>query len=38
MSDSRIEQFDKAVKMRKEATDAFGDYWLDYSLYTIFEF
>lgn len=38
MSDSRIELFDKAVKLRKESTKAFADNWLDYSLYTTFEF
>lgn len=38
MSDSRIELFDKAVKLRKESTKAFVDNWLDYSLYTTFEF
>lgn len=38
MADKRIEQFDKAVKMRKESTDALIDYWTDFSLYTSLEF
>ena len=38
MSDPRIIQFDKAVKLRKESTDAFLDYWRDHALYTSLEY
>ncbi|MEH7307562.1 CBO0543 family protein, partial [Neobacillus drentensis] len=38
MSDPRIVQFDKAVKLRKESTDAFLDYWRDHALYASLEY
>ena len=38
LSDPRIIQFDKAVKLRKESTDAFLDYWRDHALYTSLEY
>ncbi len=38
MSDPRIIQFDKAVKLRKESTDAIVDYWRDHALYTSLEY
>jgi hypothetical protein len=38
MLDPRINQFDKAVRLRKESTDAIVDYWKDYSLYLSLEY
>ncbi|MEH7073642.1 hypothetical protein [Neobacillus drentensis] len=38
MSDPRIVQFDKAVKLRKESTDAMLDYWKDHALYSSLEY
>jgi hypothetical protein len=38
LEDNRIEQFDKIVKMVKEARKALVDYWTDYSLYASFEY
>lgn len=36
--DSRIVQFDKAAKLRKESTDAIVKYWRDFELYSSFEY
>jgi hypothetical protein len=36
--DSRLEQLDKAVKLRKESADILLDYWSRYSIFTTFEF
>lgn len=36
--ESRMNQFDKAVRMRKESTEAILDYWKDFSIFTTFEF
>ncbi|MCM3116074.1 hypothetical protein M3610_12285 [Neobacillus sp. MER 74] len=38
LSDPRIIQFDKAVKLREESTNAFIDYWRDHALYTSLEY
>ncbi|MBM7663296.1 hypothetical protein JOC85_004168 [Bacillus mesophilus] len=38
MLDSRIDQFDQIVKMRKDSTEALMDYWIDFSLYTTLEY
>ena len=38
MLDPRINQFDKAVRLRKESTEAIVDYWKDYSLYLSLEY
>jgi hypothetical protein len=34
----RIEEFDRLVKMGKEGQNALNEYWLEYSLYTSFEY
>lgn len=34
----RISDFDKAVKIREESTEAFVDYWKEYSLFLSFEY
>ncbi|MBT2709876.1 hypothetical protein [Bacillus sp. ISL-47] len=38
MEKQRIEQFDNIVKMGKEGQKALNEYWLDYFLYTSFEY
>lgn len=38
LSDPRIIQFDKAVKLREESTKAFIDYWRDHTLYFSLEY
>lgn len=38
LSDSRIEKFDKTVKMKNEATDALTDYWHEFLLYFSLEY
>lgn len=38
MFDARIEQFNSAVRMRKESTEIMIDYWKDFSIYTSFEY
>ena len=38
LEDNRIEQFDKIAKSIKEARKDLVDYWMDYSLYTSFEY
>jgi hypothetical protein len=38
LENNRIEQFDKIVKSIKEARKDFIDYWIDYSIYTSFEY
>lgn len=38
LEDTRIEKFDNIVKMTKESREALIDYWLDFSLYTSFEY
>lgn len=38
MNSSRMNEFDKAVRMRKESADALLDYWVQHSIYSSFEF
>lgn len=38
MLDSRIVQFDKAIKMRKESTEAVVNNWKNFALYASFEY
>ncbi|KMJ57162.1 hypothetical protein AB685_17275 [Bacillus sp. LL01] len=38
MAANRLEQFDKIVKMGKEAQKALNNYWIDFALYTSFEY
>ena len=38
MEDSRLERFDKIVKMGEEGQKALNEYWMDYALYTTFEY
>ncbi|WP_163143827.1 hypothetical protein [Bacillus sp. 22-7] len=38
MPDKRIEQFDHIVRMGKKGQEALNKYWLDFELYTSFEY
>jgi hypothetical protein len=38
LSNDRLEQFDKAVRMREESTDLFIQIWKEYHLYTTLEY
>ncbi len=38
MPDKRLEQFDHIVRMGKEGQEALNKYWLDFELYTSFEY
>ncbi|MDF2036513.1 hypothetical protein P2R12_05840 [Cytobacillus oceanisediminis] len=38
MEENRIKEFDDIVKMAKEGQKALNDYWVEYSIYTSFEY
>jgi hypothetical protein len=38
MTASRIDQFNKAVELRKKSTEKILEYWVDYSIFTTLEF
>ncbi|MEW9108922.1 hypothetical protein ACQCT6_06370 [Cytobacillus gottheilii] len=38
MAENQIKQFDQIVKMGEQAQKALNDYWLEFSLYTSFEY
>ncbi|MEW8970462.1 MAG: hypothetical protein AB2411_07545, partial [Mesobacillus sp.] len=38
MEKERLSRFDEIVKMGKEGQEALNQYWLDYALYSFFEY
>ncbi|WP_249745538.1 hypothetical protein [Mesobacillus boroniphilus] len=38
LKNDRLSRFDKIVEMGKEGQKALNEYWLDYALYTSFEY